>query len=318
MRFKFQHLSNHPIIDSDSFPTAAKEYGKTNINGPSLIRVPEWVPNPLGRYYLYFAHHEGRYIRLAYAEALTGPWKNHAPGALALEDSLFCQTAPLPEDTDPQILASIASGVDGDYPHIASPDVHIDSKEQQIRMYFHGRMSDGTQQTRLACSTDGLTFSVRPAILGDSYFRVFEYQHHHYAIAWGSRLYRSDDGGLTFEPGPELTEEAYRHGAILAVDDELFVFWSRAGDCPESILVSRLSSSNSDWRRWQLEPAAVVHAPKTSWEGADFPVAPSSYGGIMQAVNQLRDPAIYIENGKRYLLYSICGEQGIAIGELTE
>ena len=27
----------------------------SNIAGPSLIRVPEWLPNPLGRYYLYFA-----------------------------------------------------------------------------------------------------------------------------------------------------------------------------------------------------------------------------------------------------------------------
>ena len=31
----------------------------TNLNGPSLIRVPEWVSAPLGRYYLYFAHHQG-------------------------------------------------------------------------------------------------------------------------------------------------------------------------------------------------------------------------------------------------------------------
>ena len=34
-----------------------------NVSGPSLIRVPEWVDAPLGRYYLYFAHHDGRYIR---------------------------------------------------------------------------------------------------------------------------------------------------------------------------------------------------------------------------------------------------------------
>ncbi|NET62179.1 MAG: hypothetical protein F6K47_40550, partial [Symploca sp. SIO2E6] len=33
----------------------------SNINGPSLIRVPEWIENPLGRYYLYFAHHQGKY-----------------------------------------------------------------------------------------------------------------------------------------------------------------------------------------------------------------------------------------------------------------
>jgi hypothetical protein len=39
-----------------------------NINGPAAIRVPEWIENPLGNYYLYFAHHQGTYIRLAYAD----------------------------------------------------------------------------------------------------------------------------------------------------------------------------------------------------------------------------------------------------------
>ena len=29
-----------------------------NINGPSLIKVPDWVENPLGKYYLYFSHHD--------------------------------------------------------------------------------------------------------------------------------------------------------------------------------------------------------------------------------------------------------------------
>ena len=39
-----------------------------NVNGPSLVRAPSWVPEPLGRYYLYFAHHRGTFIRLAYAD----------------------------------------------------------------------------------------------------------------------------------------------------------------------------------------------------------------------------------------------------------
>jgi hypothetical protein len=44
----------------------------------------------------------------------------------------------------------------------------------------------------------------------------------------------------------------------------------------------------------------------------------SQYGGSMQRVNQLRDPAIFEEAGKIYLLYAIAGEQGIAIGELKK
>ena len=53
-----------------------------NIEGPSLIRAPDWLPGRLGRYYLYFADHKGDYIRLAYANRLKGPWTVHAPGSL--------------------------------------------------------------------------------------------------------------------------------------------------------------------------------------------------------------------------------------------
>jgi hypothetical protein len=35
-------------------------------------------------------------------------------------------------------------------------------------------------------------------------------------------------------------------------------------------------------------------------------------------VRQLRDPAIFREDGKTYLLYSIAGESGIAVAELRE
>src|SRR4051794_9105432 len=84
-----------------------------NVNGPSLIRVPDWLPNPLGRYYLYFGHHDGRYIRLAYADDLAGPWRTHEPGVLPLAESLF-------------------------HGHVASPDVHVDEAGREIRMYFHG------------------------------------------------------------------------------------------------------------------------------------------------------------------------------------
>ena len=56
-------LSDVPVI----YPHMDARMG-SNINGPSLIRVPDWVENPLGRYYLYFADHRGSYIRLAVAD----------------------------------------------------------------------------------------------------------------------------------------------------------------------------------------------------------------------------------------------------------
>ena len=60
-------LPQNPILT----PASSNTIG-TNINGPSLIRVPVWVNKPLGRYYLYFAHHAGKFIRLAYANQISG------------------------------------------------------------------------------------------------------------------------------------------------------------------------------------------------------------------------------------------------------
>jgi hypothetical protein len=65
-----------------------------------------------------------------------------------------------------------------------------------------------------------------------------------------------------------------------------------------------------------LDPPADVHAPQKEWEGSLEHAEPSIWGGIMSPVKQLRDPAIYREGDKLWLLYSIAGEQGLAIGRL--
>jgi len=78
-------LIENPILTPRSSPTIG-----ANLNGPSLIRVPAWVSHPLGRYYLYFAHHRGKFIRLAYADALTGPWKVYEQGTLKLSEAPVC------------------------------------------------------------------------------------------------------------------------------------------------------------------------------------------------------------------------------------
>ena len=54
----------------------------SNINGPCCIKVPNWCKNKLGNYYLYFAHHRGKYIRMAYADIRGHHGKrwNYEPG----------------------------------------------------------------------------------------------------------------------------------------------------------------------------------------------------------------------------------------------
>jgi hypothetical protein len=77
----FKVTRHGPIITPNMLP------GKdgASINYPSLIEVPEWVSNPLGRYYLYFSsHRHAGYIRLAYANEITGPWTVYAPGTTAV------------------------------------------------------------------------------------------------------------------------------------------------------------------------------------------------------------------------------------------
>src|ERR1700720_3645879 len=79
-----QRLLDGPIISTGLHPSIG-----LNIQGPSVIRAPNWIEGRLGDYYLYFADHKGRYIRLAYADNLLGPWKIHPPGSLQLEESCF-------------------------------------------------------------------------------------------------------------------------------------------------------------------------------------------------------------------------------------
>ncbi len=283
---KALRFADNPIIR----PNMDAHMG-SNINGPSLIRVPEWVERPLGRYYLYFAHHKGTYIRLAYADKLEGPWRVYEPGVLRLEDS-FC------------------------IHHVASPDVHIDHDSRRIRMYYHGPDETGRQISRVAVSEDGLDFTCFPEVLGVSYFRVFRWQDMHYALGMPGIFYRSRDGLRCFEQGPTLFTTNMRHSALRLSGSILLVFYSNVEDCPERILLSTIDLT-PDWMNWRASEPVTVIQPKTGYEGADLPPEPSIRGWAPQRVRQLRDPAIYEEDGRTYLLYSIAGESGIAIAELV-
>lgn len=81
---RVERVGDAPIITPASHPSIG-----TNIQGPSVIRAPAWLPDPLGRYLCYFADHKGSFIRLAYADAIEGPWTIHEPGSLHLADSGF-------------------------------------------------------------------------------------------------------------------------------------------------------------------------------------------------------------------------------------
>lgn len=268
-----------------------------NVNGPSLIRVPDWVPAPLARYYLYFAHHDGRYIRLAYADDLDGPWTIHRPGVLSLEEARFAG-------------------------HVASPDVHVDHRERRIRMYFHGSDQPsapgrGPQFSRVAVSTDGLRFGCDAQDLGAPYFRVFEWGGWHYAMAMPGIFYRSRDGLTGFERGPAWPMPRLRHTALALDGDVLTVYFTEVGECPERIRRGRVELV-PDWHHWRLDRIEDVVAPERDYEGAHAPRVPSARGLVDGPAYQLRDPAVYREGARTWLLYAVAGESGIAIAELRE
>ncbi len=312
-QFEFRRFDTNPIVT----PEMLGEDGE-NINGPSLIKVPEWVPGRLGNYYLYFAHHQGLYIRLAYADNLKGPWKIYQPGSLKTSDCRCREAAGEPtSNARGEVYLSKA--------HIASPDVHIDETNKQLILYFHCPLNNGGkkgQYTLRATSKDGIHFNADTTVLGESYFRVAEWKGAHYAIARAGALYRSTDGGLTFEEGGNpfaglQTKENYvRHVALKVSGDELFVFHSRIGDKPERILLSKIKLT-PDWKTWKADEAFTIAEPATKYEGAELPLTVSKIGSYHGLIRELRDPAFYEEDGKWYLLYSVAGESGIAIAELN-
>jgi len=327
-----ERLQGNPIIRPDLHASLS-----SNINGPSLIKSPPWIDDPLGKYYLYFASHDGQYIRLAYADELTGPWSIYSPGTLHIDQ--------------PDVAFN---------DHIASPDVHVDSNRKQIIMYYHGccqpfleplaanSTSDAQHQnitiklkklifgtdpnivnqfTRVATSRDAINFSSQQEPIGRFYFRVFEHRNKFYALAKtnqgfgevesGQRLYRSDKQMGGFKPGPVLFNDGARHTAVRRRGDQLDVFYSRIGDNPERILHAIIDLTR-DWSDWEASTPEPVLAPTYDWEGANISAETSEAGAADGPVHQLRDPGIFQEGGRTYLLYTVAGERGIALGEVVD
>ena len=71
------------------------------------------------------------------------------------------------------------------------------------------------------------------------------------------------------------------------------------------------------WSEWQCTPGVLLMRPEHDYEGADEPIKTSYPGVAYSRVHELRDPAIYEEDGHVYILYTVAGEQGIAMAELV-
>ncbi len=325
----------NPIIRPEMIPGLDQRApAGWNIDFPSVIRVPSWLPNPLGKYYLYFGSHHGSYIRLAYADRLEGPWKVYAPGTLTLKKVFK------------------VNGIKGNpHGHIASPDVHVDDVTRQIRMYFHSKAAVG-HATSVARSSDGVRFKPEPGALGRPYFRAFQWRGNTYAFDRDAVLLRSRDGLAGFEEvsdalalvanepkegskkkskTPDSGDDEgkpgkVRHTAVWLDGERLTIFYTRTGDAPEAIMMTQIALSD-DPKTWRAATPIRVMVPEMEYEGANLPITKSEGGKVIKnsaaiagetgAARALRDPFIYHEEGRTYLFYAVAGERGIGLAEVT-
>lgn len=278
-----------------------------NINGPICIEVPNWCPDRLGKFYLYFSHHSGRYIRMAYADNVEGPWKIHRGGVLGL------------------------TGLVDAFGHVASPEIYIDHAIQTIRLYFHApSRSKGEQWTYVAVSKNGLTFNnVVDQPLAPFYLRVFRHAGYFYGFVKGGNLWRSKSGLEPFEPGvnpfdQSLSNEiwhnfsgAIRHVGIHKNENTLRIFFSKIGDKPERIYEGGINLAAQNWEQWRVTNIRECLRPTERYEGADLPLSHSTAGAAHYPENAVRDPFLFEHVGRQMLFYSTQGEQGIAIAELS-
>lgn len=296
-----------------------------NANGPTVIRVPSWVEHPLGRYYMYFAHHKGRFIRLAYADSVHGPWKIYEPGVMKVENTAFFRPQPDPVDSPP-----------GAYTHVASPEIYVDDAHRRIVLWVHGVWTEGqkwpenradatawlrqhgyAQFTQTAESSDGLTFRALPAISRQSYLRVFRHDGQFFAMARLGRLLRAgDDPRAPFELGPDPFRDSpyanrVRHVAMLERDGVLHIFFTAMREAPESLLHTTMKL-DGDWSTWKIGDVETVLEPAAPYECAEMPIEPSAIGEIDHAARQIRDPDLLVDGKDMYLFYTFCGEQGVA------
>ena len=316
-------FAQNPLVMVDSSPTLG-----ANVNGPTVIRVPAWVQKPLGRYYMYFANHRGDFIRLAYADQLTGPWKIHEPGVLHARDTAFYR---------PQPDLMTQGGMNT---HLASPEIFVDEPNRRIVMWTHGWFTNGErwpatfaeaqawakergygQYSQVAESPDGLRFVSRPAITKESYLRVFPHGGYYYSISRLGQLSRSKDLLASFDLGGNPFRETahagrVRHVALVPKGNVLQVLFTAIGDAPERVYLTTIDLTK-DWADWRITPPIDVMQPGPDYECGNLPIDKSQVGDVMGRVRQIRDPHVLAEEGRTYLFYAVCGEQGVAGAEIT-
>ncbi|MDF7809162.1 hypothetical protein P4E94_17075 [Pontiellaceae bacterium B12219] len=354
-RFIVSSMNNGQAIITEAMfqGLGATEKEGENINGPSVIRIPDWIApehraDPSAIYYLYFAHHDGEYIRMAWAADIAGPWSLYDVGTgVSLGDRGVLDLGGTTMD--------VGNGIVIPDNHLASPNAHVDDVNQRIILYFHngpgltvdGEELTGAQKTFVATSDYGLEFAgnVEPVFLGNSYFAVFHYDGNIYALDNGASIYKARDasnpwtppsgwdfnadlwlnGGNAYEE--DLADDGYdsgdlrvRHTGVWVDGDTLYTFYSRRGVTPPERLMLSVTdlSASSNYEDWDPSyPPEEIYRAQPGWEGGQFEILDSETSAAPENVNQLRDPYPFVDaDGSMYLFYAGCGEDALGVVHL--
>lgn len=343
---------NHvnPIISQAMFTDCGAEVEGHNINGPSVIRIPDWITpehraHPEAKYYMYFAHHKGAYIRMAWSRSIEGPWSLYQTG----KGASIGDRGVLDHGNK---YIELDNGIRIQDNHLASPHVIVDDEHQRIVMYFHTGSSTYVKGERfklqyayVSTAPYGLEFyeGIEPVVLGRFYFHVFEYDKELYAFSnsgWPFKAPSLDAPWTTPQdfdytqflwqahPNSPATKNyttpdgnakrfSLRHSSVRLVGDELHVFYSQKGLKPERVQMSTIDMSVGDWEKWVLSDPQEIMEAQPGWEGGHLPKLPSSGGWAPDEVNQLRDPFVFEDkDGELYLFYTGSGENAIGVARL--
>ena len=128
-------------------------------------------------------------------------------------------------------------------------------------------------------------------------------------------FYEEVDSIDNFKEIKTLFDGNMRHSSVLVIGDTLYIFFTKVGDIPEKILLSKINLNQKSYKWDPSEPIEITR-PEFDWEGANLPLQKSARSSINMPVNQLRDPFIFKEKENVYMFYAVKGESGIAISKL--
>ena len=121
----------------------------------------------------------------------------------------------------------------------------------------------------------GLSFTADSKIVAYPYFRVFEHNETGYALSMPGVIYQGS--GKDYTAIKNIFDFSVRHSGVLVIDDFLYIFYSRVGDNPESILMSYVDLTLPP-KQWTASESQLILKPEMDWEGADLPLIASSRG----------------------------------------